>query len=120
MVQKGVLQPDTEGPRRFGWNSRSHEQQDKVKRPKRVRIVGHDQKAKEAGQKGYPNGAQQTPHTRQMWCMRQGRKELLKLTKFGPEASQLVEERGPANFLPMEPTGEQRPSPDDSTSSDVE
>ena len=55
-----------------------------------------------------------------MWCMRQGRKELLKLTKFGPEASQLVEERGPANYLPMEPTGKQRPRPDDSISSDVE
>ena len=40
-------------------------------------------------------------------------KELLMLTKFGPEASQLVEERGPANYLPMASTGEQRPRPDD-------
>ena len=45
-------------------------------------------------------------------------KELLMLTKFEPEASQLVEERGPANYLPMESTGEQRPRPDDSISSD--
>ena len=47
-------------------------------------------------------------------------KELLKLTKFGPKASQLVEERGPANYHPMESTREQRPRPDDSISSDVE
>ena len=38
-------------------------------------------------------------------------KELLMLTKFGPEASQLVEERGPANYLPMESTGGRDPGP---------
>ena len=63
MVQKGVLQPDAQGARRFGWKSRSHEQQDKVKKAEKGPHCGTCSKAMDAGQKGYPNGAQQTPHT---------------------------------------------------------